>query len=98
MKKNKFKSVTEMAKYDISQHIGGLKKVESENFQNNKDCYTIGGYYSTQKANNRNGDPDDCFLVGETIPYESYIHSTESLFSKETKWLNNQLGIHSINK
>ena len=50
MKKNKFKSVTEMAKYDISQHIGGLKKVESENFQNNKDCYTIGGYYSTQKA------------------------------------------------
>ena len=41
MKKNKFKSVTEMAKYDISQHISELKKEESKNFQNiqNKDIF-----------------------------------------------------------
>ena len=98
MKNKKIKSVTEMAKKDISEYISGLKKEESKNFQNNKDCYTIGGKYSTGKFNSPLYGPDDCFLVGETIPFESYICSTEMLFSKETKWLNKQLGIHTLNK
>ncbi len=85
-----------MARKDISEYISGLKKDESKSFQSNKDCYTIGRKYSNRKFSD-NG-VNDCFLVGETIPYESYICSTEMLFSEETKFLNQQLGIHTLNK
>jgi len=98
MKSKDFKSVTEMAKSDISKYISQLKKDESTEFKNNKHLHTIGRKFSSGKYNSPQYGPNDCFLVGETLHQESYICSTEMLFSKETKWLNKQLGIHSVNK
>ena len=98
MKDKKFKSVTELAKSDISNYICELKKDESTEFKNNKHFYTSRGKFSTKKYNAPDHGPNDCFLKGEILYQESYIYSTEMLFSKETKWLNKQLGIHSVNK
>jgi len=98
MMKDSFKSVTEMAKSDISKYIGELRKAESIEFKNNKHLHTMGRKFSSGKYNSPQHGPNDCFLVGEALHYESYIYSTEMLFSKETKWLNKQLGIHSVNK
>ena len=98
MKYKKFKSVTEMAKSDISKYIIELKKDESTHYKNNKNFYKSRGKFSSKKYNSPDYGPNDCFLKGETLYQESYIYSTEMLFSKETKWLNKQLGIHSVNK
>ena len=49
MKDKKFKSVTELAKSDISNYICELKKDESTEFKNNKHFYTSRGKFSTKK-------------------------------------------------
>ena len=86
--------VFHIASRDISKYLNEKRKDERQFYKDNKWGFTIGSRYSTQLWSQR---WNDGFTKGESM-YESYIVGMSDINNEETRRLNRELGLHTINK